>query len=382
MKHIISSLCSKSKYIAVIPSLMLASCGDVANPDAVGLDELKPPKGLQITDLGEGSVTLTWRGGNVEEAFDGYNIYGAKLVKGEAFSTAVDASGLREGDSLQLLDNSGDAIAEAKTLLQTMAYNGTDLEPADTTKDDDIEFLPIYTNKDQLPTCIPDTETGTSACSEVTSAQARHIFNGTSTYQVNNLKVGAKYCFLVFSSMKEGKSISQNSSEFRCVVPKFKTNLDISGLTTSKHQELNLANIRTSCTSEAGCTASTTDHTGFCTANDDVSTCIEYDKSKIGITSAKNTALLDLGYYENGFNEENLPKAPKISALQDLQNENGYNISGQTLALEANHMYVVAVGTEDTPSSFYYDFIYASKVSHVAGTASLELRLSNSVDQQ
>jgi hypothetical protein len=38
----------------------VVGCGNSSNPDAIKIDDLKAAGGLKITDMGSGSVKLTW----------------------------------------------------------------------------------------------------------------------------------------------------------------------------------------------------------------------------------------------------------------------------------------------------------------------------------
>jgi len=397
--------------------VLLTGCGSSSDPSAVGLDELKFSYGLHIVDQGNGTVRLIWSGSNNEDKFSGYNVYGLK----------GDAMAAQEGQTIKLLDDKGEADATAKTTLAGMGYNGKDWEtPGPTTNaDGDFASYPYYTTINGtdavLPSCMPNKNDGTdSVCTPLTAeGGASHIFNGETHIDLKGLKIGSNYCFTTLSTLDDGKKVAQTTSEIRCVVPKAQVDVaaaqavglkdDLSG--TAKSFGVDLEALRVACGTDGGTKCGeldvtkdlrTTDITalaanpnaGGCNADTTVALCIEYFSGKPNFTAGAKTGVQDLGYYPLGFDDPTLPKAPKLSAFGDIQNKDGYSVAGQSLPLEASHVYVIAnfdsTDTAATPTKFYYHQIFVQGTESdgsitndvTTGEASFKMsvRVSNKVD--
>ncbi len=396
--------------------VLLTGCGDATDPTAVGLDELKFSFGLNIVDQGNGTVQLVWSGSNNEDDFSGYNIYGKKTD--DAFVAA------NEGNTIKLLDDKGEEDAGGKATLGTMGYNGKDWEAAgpSTNPDGDFSVYPYYTTKNGedavLPSCMPNKNDGAdSVCTPLTAeAGASHIFNGQTHIDLTGLLVGSTYCFTTLATLDDGKKVAQTTSEVRCVVPRAKLDVtatadgDSDGSTgtadTHKAFGLDLEALRVSCgTDGKACaldldtdlrTATTTafadesddlgltadEATKGCNTTTTVALCVEYFSGKPNFTAGANTGIQDLGFY-SGFDDATLPAAPKLSEFGELQNKDGYSVAGQSLPLEANHVYVVANGIAGV-TSFYYHFIYVGAITNNTTTATasfpIQIRVSNKAD--
>ncbi len=382
---------------AGIMALGLGACDDDnSDPAPVALDELQAPRGLTITDLGSGTVRLMWSGSNNEDDFDGYNVYGAK-------DPDVD---LKEGQSLKLLDEEGEPDAGAKAVLQKMAYNGSDLDKVGTKTDPEKEFeyYPISKSSGETvytPTCQPSETTGEPECKMVESEEpAKQTFNGRTYFDYEGLTVGTKYCFLVLSSMDAGTKVSQASSEFRCVTPRAVAKTSDGKFAHAKADNgtgnaLDLAALRANDDCKAGsCTITGSDPVKaaddsaqeFCNKETKQGLCIENfgTPEVMNFTTGKNTVMQDLGYYADGFSDMTLPNIPMISVLDntnELQNGKGYSLPGQSLAVLANHMYVVAEPANDDATSFYYHLIYVSETDG-SSTVTFEVRVAVTADQK
>ncbi len=399
--------------------VLLTGCGDATDPTAVGLDELKFSNGLSIVDQGNGTVRLYWSGSNNEDDFSGYNIYGAK---GESLVA-------KEGQTIKLLDDKGEEDASGKATLGTMGYNGTDWETPgpSTNPDGDFSVYPYYTTKNGedavLPSCMPNKNEGAdSVCTPLTAeGGASHIFNGVTQIDLKGLKIGSTYCFTTLATLDDGKKVAQTTSEIRCVVPRASVDATATaqgngtdGSTTKKAFALDLEALRKACGEAGGTTCGTlavdkdlraTPATAFtdessdfeafmadedtkgCNPTTPYALCVEYFSSKPNFTAGKNTGIQDLGYYPAGFQDDTLPPSPKLSSFGELQNKDGFSVSGQSLPIEANHVYVVANATDaaaTTPSSFYYHYIYVGEITNnaVTGTATfpITVRVSNKAD--
>ncbi len=393
--------------------VLLTGCGDATDPTAVGLDELKFSFGLNIVDQGNGTVRLLWSGSNNEDDFSGYNIYGAK----------GDALAAQEGNTIKLLNDKGEEDTAGKATLGTMGYNGKDWETAgpSTNPDGDFSVYPYYTTKNGgedavLPSCMPNKNDGAeSVCTPLTAeAGASHIFNGMTHIDLTGLKIGSQYCFTTLATLDDGKKVAQTTSEVRCVVPRSAVDATAtaSGVPADKKAfGLDLEALRVACDVDGGTkcgalkmdtdlrTAATTsfadegdvqDDQGFtadeptkgCNATTTVALCVEYFSGKPNFTAGANTGIQDLGFY-SGFDDATLPAAPKLSEFGELQNKDGYSVAGQSLPLEANHVYVVANGIAGV-TSFYYHFVYVGAITNdqTAGTASfpISVRVSNKAD--
>jgi len=359
---------------------LFGACGgETTNPDVKTLDELKFAKGLTITDKGNGTVQLAWLGTNSEDDL----------------TAALKAADLSEGSSLQLLNDEGEARDAAKAILQEMSYNGTDFEKpaaaAENPDSEDIEFqfYPVYKTKDVFPTCQPKEKVGSKTeCVGLTAEGTAQNFVGSTWYNIEGLTPGSKYCFLILSTLDGGKTVAMTSSELRCITPKVKaTDLDVSLINaTSKNQTIDLEKTRDACTA-SGCTVAPTKVTFSCDANDvdtGESLCLEIFSGNPGFTGGDYVVVNDLGYYANGFEDQNLPKAPALPTYIKgaIAYKGGYGPSGQTLPILAKHMYVIAHRSSDSdnePTSFYYDWYYVKSVTSLNTTdadVSFEIRIA------
>lgn len=394
--------------------VLLTGCGDATDPTAVGLDELKFSNGLNIVDQGNGTIRLYWSGSNNEDDFSGYNIYGKKAD--EAFVAA------NEGKAVKLLDDKGEEDATGKALLGTMGYNGTDWETAgpSTNPDGDFSVYPYYTTKTGedavLPSCMPNKNEGAdSVCTPLTAeGGASHIFNGVTQIDLKGLKIGGTYCFTTLATLDDGKKVAQTTSEVRCVVPRASVDATATASGspgTKKAFALDLEALRKACGETGGTACGTlavdkdlratpatafTDDTDAFMADEDTkgcntttpyALCVEYFSGKANFTAGKATGIQDLGFYPGGFQDDTLPSSPKLSKFGELQNKDGFSVSGQSLPIEANHVYVVANATDITvtePSSFYYHYIYVGEITNdqTTGAASfpITVRVSNKAD--
>lgn len=375
--------------------ILAVGCGDKAsNPDAATVEDLKFPAGLSIQDNGGGSVTLMWRGANNEDDFDGYNVYGAK-------ATADILA--QKNKVIELVDGDGNAVPAAKTYLEKFNYNGKDLETKGDKKDADaeFEFLPINTPnaaaEPQLPTCriSGDNCVATTDANKTTKGK----LNGLTKFEYKGLKPGSEYCFLVLSSMGEGETVSQTSSEVRCVKPKLKTTITLKVDGTSADSRVGV-NMDKLCDKAAGtCTApATADGTivvqgteanSACTASTaKIQACADTpedlnledfssDGSAIYFTGGKNAAIKIVGYKSGGLVDATLPQdLPALTEWSaNLENEGGYSLSGASLPVFPGYVYLVAVGAGDaTPTAFTYYWVYVESTS-VARGADVKLQV-------
>jgi hypothetical protein len=361
---------------------LLLSCGaDKTDPSVKTLDELQNAKGLTIKETGTGTATLTWVGTNGEDDFTGYNIYGAKMS--DELLDALNDDQVAEGDSLLLVDAEGEPRPLAKSILQLMSYNGKDFETPATANptDDDVkfQFYPIYTTKDVFPTCLPTEPTGTDkACKPLTEEGKESTFFGTTTYEVAGLVPGSQYCFLVLSTLDSGKTVAMTTTELACVTPMIHAS-DLNLVIADKsHQKIDMKASRDACTTTtcAITPVAYTRTTGTFCDNDAETTdllCVEQVAGSPGLTGGQFVSINDLGYYGDGFSDSTLQKDLPLlteynSAADTIAYGGGYAISGQTLPILENHIYVIAsrMDTSDAPTAFYYDLYYAKSVSTTA----------------
>jgi hypothetical protein len=379
--------------IGLLAGSIFTSCGDdKTDPKPTTLDELQNAKGLSVSETGTGKVRLTWVGNNGEDNFTGYNIFGMKMSSD--LENALDSANVGEGDSLQLTGQDGEPKEDAKAVLQLMSYNGKDLESAETAKptDEDVKFqyYPIYTKKDVFPTCLPTEKTGLDkACTPLTAESDESTFYGTTNYDIEGLTPGAKYCFLVFSTLDGGKTVAMTSSELRCVTPTVHAKEVTVSVPHTSHLKIDMKALRTACTTTT-CEIAFAEYTRTAPKTDcdnDAETtdllCIESfgASGKPQMTGGQFVSINDLGYYGDGFDDSTLPNmAPELSSYNPdpttVAYGGGYAISGQSLPVVLNHMYAIASrkDTSDTPSSFYYDMFYVSALSDTSIT--IEARIS------
>ena len=231
------SIYSWSVGLGLGVALSLLSCGDENDPDAVSALELKSPSALRIIDDGEGKIRLKWSGPNPEDAFEGYNVYGAKLT-----NTELAAISLTKGQPIQLLDNAGDAVEAVKTTIlpkfdyttaNSNALPGAGESPASIEEDTELSKLPFHQRNSSdatdplLPTCR--TATGNQTCVLNTSATevdaAGYSSNGVVEFNLGEsiqLDEGSQYCFFVLSVQSGGKEVSSSSTNVECVTPRYK----------------------------------------------------------------------------------------------------------------------------------------------------------------
>lgn len=370
-------------------SVGLAACGDSSSdPDVVTLEDLKPATSLQILDLGNGSVRLSWTGLNNEDDFSGYNIYG-KLVA----EPTTDSVKAKEGQTLRLMKDDGTVDSDVKTMLATMSYNGTDWETVGTKTDPEaeIEYYPYYATSTAeaepiTPSCQPastvDT-TGKYPCNDTVEGQEDPdtlILNGSTYKDLSGLKIGSTYCFVVVSTLDGGDKIPGATSEVRCVVPRG----DMSATFTAesgKYIAIDFKALREQCAaaSSANCGDLTLPAAtaGDCDTPADTTVCIELFSSKVNFTAGKSAGIQDLEYSPTGF-AKSLTQASEVSSYGTLQNVKGYSLAGQSLPALDDHVYVVAEGdrTATTPDSFYYHQIYYTADSSTTGAGTIQVRVS------
>lgn len=361
-----------------------SGCDKSDNPDAITLKNLKYPNRLTITDEGSGTVRLTWTASNYEDDFDGYNIYG---LKGTASSL-----NLKEGEALQLLDSDGNSITTAKDALQAMSYNGKDLETAGTQPKEKgkYSFYPIYTadkdSKPVLPTCSP--RAGGSCESPNTEGEIQKPFNGTTSYTVKGLIPGTSYCFLVFSTQDDGEEVSQTSSPVTCITPKFALNIGMkadantSGLKSVGFHFDAIAEecAQSACPDLSTFTASSTYLVGsstVATSASELPLYVESISSELWFTSGAPAVLSDLGYLENGFEDEKLPRGREVptltsATLSALENPQGFSVPGQSLRIEKHHMYLLAIVASEKIS---YHWLWVKDAATEGTAFTVEARL-------
>ncbi|MFW7379267.1 MAG: hypothetical protein ACOH5I_10700 [Oligoflexus sp.] len=382
---------------AGIMAALLGACGgDKDDPQIITRNDLKSPGGLSIIDLGNGKVRLQWFTSNYEEDFEGYNIYGAK-------GDAVSLLGFDEGEPVELLNNSGDPIDSARTILQNFNYSadnenslpGTDaLTDAVPPSDGELKFsaLPYHhlrtvDQEPNLPTCRPVAD-GTCAFSgtEKNETDTKDI---TSVGQISfnfpeDLEVGQSYCFFVFAVQDEGKEISQSSTNVACVVPKYKLTgnfadktFDGAAIRGIKFGEGGtLQALRELCAGDSGCpdAISMTDNAATLT-NTTTDTNVQFenygsDPDRLFLSTGKHSTILSLGFFPGGVtNNTFIKQISSVPALSlssaSLKNPNGYSLEGQSINAKGEQMYVIASAAPDAeaPESFYYDWLYISESS-------------------
>lgn len=368
----------------------LFGCDKASDPAPVALDELKFAFGLKTLDLGSGTIRLKWTGVNNEDDFSGYNIYGVK---------ENDAIARLEGSAIKLLDDKGEVDATGKATLGKMGYNGKDWETLgpSTNEDGDFAVYPYYRSineKDKnavLPSCFPGTSTAGPdgvLCEAVTAEGNTGIFNGQTYFDVTGLSIGSTYCFTVLATLDSGKKAAATTSEVRCVVPRASVTTSDLRAVQGNNMKVDLAGLRAACSTSGGasCGALSTseDTSGASNCALDTSFCLEYlgrtgAPKELYFTASGHSGIQDLGYFEQGLSDPLLPKIPNIS-LNTLQNLDGYSLQGQSLPVVANHIYVVADGEKDAPTSFYYHLIHVKSVDNPNRQAAVEIRISNKVD--
>lgn len=387
--------------IGVAAVITFLGCGKKSdNPAAAAVDELQAPSGLTIRDQGNGTVILYWYGSNNEDKFDGYNVYGMKEPTG--------GFGLAEGKAVELLDDQGNAIDAAKTLLTKFNYDpsaGKGFENPATTLTDgkDFSFLPVHTNNGAdplLPTCKPVTTNNVSTCVGTTAANkgkavsddATIALNTRTQYTVTGLIPGNKYCFLVMSSINEGKSVSATSTEMKCVTPKYKLEATLD--TSAGNKFLDLRTLLTACKASSTNVCPAIDTTTYFVASSGSATnaspgslYVEASSTALSenFVAGIGGATIDLGYKPLGFADEGLPfKAPALLwDSNQFEHGGGYTPAGMSVKLYPYHMYVVAVDAATTatssPTQWYYHWIYVKNTTPIANNSNavlVEVRLS------
>jgi len=389
---------------------LLAACGDKSSdPDAADLNDLKYPGDLRIQDSGNGSIQLSWQGTNNESDFDGYNIYGQKK---SLIQTELNNLGLKEGESLQLLDDRGDPRNAAKSFLARFNYDYdapfTKVGEASADAKSEFTYLPIHGKQldgtPALPTCKPTRNGECKLHNDDTIGQSTTL-NGRTHFNITNLTPGEEYCFIVLSSMNKGEDVSQSSSEFRCVTPKFKATASLSGKNAAeagRSTAIELGALRTACAAGTGaspCPSVTVDSTTIVTRNSTIvptpitsgftaPVYMEFISGNLFLTAGVNAAVADLGY-RTGFSDASLPAlAPAIRSFDAVQVKDGYSIPGESIPLRANHMYVVAAGGTGT-TDFHYYWLHVSGLDASpsadninTATVTFEVRLPSAVNER
>ncbi len=376
-----------------IGGLLGTGCGDASDPAAITNLELKSPTGLTIIDQGEGKVTLQWYTSNPEDDFEGYNIYGGQ----------VDSlpSGVTEGSPIKLLDTNGEESASAKSALADFAYDAANTDkalpgaPAAAAADEEanaLSRLPIHKVADGeavLPTCQPANGVCTAVSSSISDASAV-TSNGLVTYDLFGqsaiqLTEGKQYCFFVLSSQSEGTEVSEASSNVACVTPRYKhtiswTNAD------SASQQIDLVALLADCVKAADHTCGTTT---ILASRESSSKSLRFLKNKEFETpgyqdqdARANIYVKRMGYYPDGFAGFS-EKAPQLAVdPNDIEHGGGYSIEGQSVLMEDNGMFAIAVGdaARANTTKFYYHYLWIDGSS--AGTSvKFELRLAKNQDQ-
>lgn len=385
---------SRSGKSLLLTLTLVGGCDKTTDPTAQGIDSLKYPYGLQVQDLGNGSVKLSWRGSNNEDDFTGYNIYG---VEGTASSLGVS-----DGVPIKLLDDEGEAIADAKKTLAKFHYSPdapfkAQAEPAAKSDDDEKDFvyLPIHSldsDKDPiLPTCQTKPTSGVATRAATTEAGTSLegpddgvALNGRASYTVSGLAEGTSYCFLVLATMDSAKEVSSVTSEVRCIVPRYRFDLGLYA-DVSKFVAVHLDKITTQCaagtcptlsSSAPTSTAGDTDYRSFkTTALGATSTTFLQTESytstgdDVYVVAGATSAIQDLGYYASGLDDDTLPRRiPSVTwDGTGVQNTDGYSVPGQSVLLLANHVYAVARAktAEDAGGTdYYYDLFWVKSTDH------------------
>ena len=381
----------------VLTGALLFGCGDdKASPEAVDIEELKFASGLTITDLGNGTVQLSWLGTNNEDDFSGYNIYGAKTTTGSEIQA-------KEGQTIQLLNDTGDPIEAGRALLAQMSYNGTDWESVGTVESDDdddkFKFFPYYVNKNEddepiVPSCTPSGENCAVSDAD-TDFDAVASVNGRQTLQLAGLVPGGLYCFTVLSTLDEGNNVAQTTSEVECVAPRHKIETtfvvdsnEIGGDTsTGRNMRIDLKAVREACAAGT-CTFTGTEIASGNFCNGDNTTealCIENVNGSPNFTAGLNAGVQDLGYYTSGHASSDLPTAPALQSINTLQNVDGYSLAFQSVFSVADHIYVVAEPVPDGTTSFYYHWFYISSIASEGTTKhtyTMDIRISTLADER
>ena len=391
----------------------IAGCGSASDPKAITIDELKYPGGLMVRDDGNGAATLFWTGTNNEEDFDGYNIYG---MKADATIAAL------EGTPLELLSEEGEPSQGARDTLALFNYSPAagfmfekKAEPKEA-GDKDFAALPVHAldgDKPLLPTCknsgAQDAATGAYACGLTTKDtvgkdvddDSKYSTNGLMSYAITGLTAGQKYCFLIMSSIKEGKKVSQTSSNVACVTPKKAFTLSAAMPSGSARLIFDMNQLVTTCaTTPASCVAPTVSTTNTSilysgtsadTADGKKSAYFNYssDATTLSVESGFFNAIQDLGYYKNGFTDKSLPMtAPALTldtAAAPIRNLSGYSLKGQSVLLFKSHMYVVAVADASAtaaPAAHTYVWFYVKDTPSSGSTPTIEMRVPLSTNQR
>ena len=408
----------------VVLGALAVGCGDkTSNPDAVTISDLKAPGALKILDKGNGKVTLQWSGVNNESDFDGYNIYG---MKGKATDF-----GLKEGQSLQLLDKDGNANQAARDVLAKFDYDpattkitakatvaaslddttsGSATTPAAASTDTPtFSARPIHKMSAATPTdkLLPTCKAVKGVCTLTTDAtkdknasDSNYAVNGTVTFdltQTDTLEVGSSYCFLILSSMKGGTKVSQTSSNLACVTPRYDTSFQLSIPSTSADaKKFDLDGWRAACDTAKTCADPTTGTTPFITADagyhNAEATGQVYIEQGPALVAGQNNALADLGYY-TGFDDPKLSTLTPTVTLDTLtytngagttapiMNKGGYSIAGQSVPIVANHMYVLAVHDGTSTTSFHYYWLYVNGTVTAGQNVTAQMRVPKNVDE-
>lgn len=406
-----------SLWLALCASWCLSACGGDSNdPDVITRDDLKSPGGLQLIDQGNGTVELRWFTSNYEDDFEGYNIYGAAISAAE-----MSDLGLIAGEPIQLLDNNGDAIEGAKSILARFTYESSnenalpgaaDNENPDTTETDELKFsafpyhkLRTANSQPNLPTCKPNIANTAGSCvflgsskEETDADDITSVGELSFTFPPDNatssaddlLTIGQNYCFFIFAVQDEGKEISQSSTNVACIVPKYKATIstaltDANPYVGPQGDDSNngLEAFRASCASDSCSTWSmvarasqlnTTNFTNIAFSFESYGGDVSY------FVSGNNAAILPLGYFANGFSDSNFIAQIDAATALDLQsptatkNPGGYSIEGQSVPIYESHIYVLASGDQsvEDPTSFYYDWFYVSALDCDARPCSIE----------
>lgn len=415
LRHSLSGM-----LVGLLGVLVTISCGDADDPDAVDVRNLKYASDLDISDNGDGTIRLSWRGSNFEDGFQGYNVYGIKMSDSKISELA--SKGLAKGTPLQLLDDEGEARSEAKDILLEFNYNGSDLnskkdqEPTDD-EERKISYLPIHKTKADgtpvLPSCYPDTDSsGNKVCKqteESTNLDDRSQ-NGTIYFDIDTtvisdgLSIGEQYCFLVFSVRDDGEEISQTSTNFECVIPRKSVTTAITTTANSgsnTYLELKVRDLVTECAANGCPDIADTTKTKYATYVDSTRTSgagssdtgALYIESYSGNTNihfvaGKNCGIKDYGY-RTGFSDSTLPTESELPTFENefssgtsaTQNSNGYSLAGQSLRVIANNLYLLAcTDTSDSTKVFYHWLYAADSTSPTQATSpfNLQMRLAYS----
>lgn len=376
----------------ILLALSLTHCGDETDPDAISPLELKSPGGLVLVDNGEGKVTLKWYTSNLEEDFEGYNVYGAALT-----DASLTTLGMSVGSPVQLLDEDGEPKEAVKlNIMPTFDYTtdnenalpGAAAPIAEAEEESELSKLPIHSRNESdttdplLPTCRPNSE---GTCEFNTSATvpdpATIYANGVVSFDLSSagiqLTEGTQYCFFVLAVQSEGEEVSESSSDLACITPRFKASVSLS---FASNQTIDLTTLRGACstsTHSCGTITPTSTNTGSQLRYQTTTNVKAFN----GI--GKPIFIKRLDTFKNGFTDF-VEKAPTfVYDSNDVAHTGGYAPNGQLIKIEPYSMWAVAEQDATTATSIYYHYFWvnSSAPQSATGTVDIEFRIANFADK-